>query len=101
MLAPGAQPRAGRKPTHGRYTKAAVAERRAMRALLRTLRTLIGSRSVFDLADQFSHVCTPPAMTVMERNSQEGKNHHVRMMARGQKATKRIPPPNTRFGIDW
>ena len=98
MLAPGAQPKAGRKPTHGRYTKAAVAEHRAMRALPRTLRTLIGSRSGFDLADQFSHVCTPPAM---ERNSQEGKNHHVRMMARGQKATKRIPPRNTRFGIDW
>jgi hypothetical protein len=27
-----------------------------------------------------------------------GKNHHVRMMARGQKATSGW---NTRFGIDW
>jgi hypothetical protein len=34
--------KAGRKPTHGRYAKAAVAERRAMRALLRSLRALIG-----------------------------------------------------------
>ena len=34
--------RAGRKPTHGRYTKAAIAERREVRAILRALRALIG-----------------------------------------------------------
>ncbi len=33
--------KAGRKPTHGRYTKAAVAERRKLRAMLRRLRELI------------------------------------------------------------
>ena len=34
--------RAGRKPTHGRYTKAAIAERRELRDLLRLLREMIG-----------------------------------------------------------
>jgi hypothetical protein len=33
--------KAGRKPTHGRYTKAAVAERREIHALLGLLRELI------------------------------------------------------------
>lgn len=33
--------RAGRKPIHGRFTKAAVAERREWRAMLRRLRELI------------------------------------------------------------
>jgi hypothetical protein len=33
---------AGRKPTHGRYTKAAKAERREVRVLLRAIRELIG-----------------------------------------------------------
>jgi hypothetical protein len=33
--------KAGRKPTHGRYTKAAVAERREFRAMLRMLRESI------------------------------------------------------------
>ena len=33
---------AGRKPTHGRYTKAAIAERREVRVLLRALRELFG-----------------------------------------------------------
>jgi hypothetical protein len=32
--------RAGRKPTHGRYTKKAIAERREVRDLLRLLREL-------------------------------------------------------------
>lgn len=34
--------KAGRKPTHGRYTKVAAAERRRVRALLRAMRQLIG-----------------------------------------------------------
>jgi len=34
--------KAGRKPTHGGYTKAATAERQRGRAILRLLRTLIG-----------------------------------------------------------
>lgn len=34
--------KAGRKPTHGRYTREAVAERRAVRAMLRFLRALTG-----------------------------------------------------------
>lgn len=33
---------AGRKPTHGRYTRAAITERRAVRESLRSLRKLIG-----------------------------------------------------------
>ena len=33
--------RAGRKPTHGRYTEAALAERRKFREALRLLRELI------------------------------------------------------------
>ena len=33
--------KAGRKPTHGRYTKVAVAERREFRAMLRLLRESI------------------------------------------------------------
>ena len=33
--------KAGRKPTHGRYTKAAIAERREVRAILRALRDLL------------------------------------------------------------
>ena len=33
--------KAGRKPTHGRYTQAAVAERQKSRNLLRLLRELI------------------------------------------------------------
>ena len=35
--------KAGRKPTHGRYTKAAIVERREVRALLRAMRKLIHS----------------------------------------------------------
>jgi ribosomal protein L19E len=35
--------RAGRKPTRGRYSHAAIAERRDVRALLRSLRDVIGS----------------------------------------------------------
>jgi hypothetical protein len=31
----------GRKPTHGRYTKAAIADRREIREALRLLRQLI------------------------------------------------------------
>jgi hypothetical protein len=34
--------KAGRKPTHGRYTQAAVESRREVRAILRALRQLIG-----------------------------------------------------------
>jgi len=33
--------KAGRKRTHGRYTKAAIAGRRDVRAILRTLRDLL------------------------------------------------------------
>jgi hypothetical protein len=33
--------KAGRKPTHGRYTKAAIADRREVRAILRALRDLL------------------------------------------------------------
>ena len=33
--------KAGRKPTHGRYTKIAIEERRKVRALLRALRELL------------------------------------------------------------
>jgi hypothetical protein len=33
--------KAGRKPTHGRYTKAAVAERQGLREMLRLLRESI------------------------------------------------------------
>jgi hypothetical protein len=40
MLRPGCN--AGRKPTHGRYTMAAVAERREVRDLWRIMRALIG-----------------------------------------------------------
>jgi hypothetical protein len=32
----------GRKPTHGRYTKAAIAERREVQALIRAIRELVG-----------------------------------------------------------
>jgi hypothetical protein len=32
--------KAGRKPIHGRYGKAAIAERRRIRAILRALRAL-------------------------------------------------------------
>ena len=38
---PDARQKAGHKPTHGRYTKAAIAERREFRAMLRLLRVLI------------------------------------------------------------
>ena len=34
--------KAGRKPTHGRYTKAAIEQRQNVRELLRTLRELMG-----------------------------------------------------------
>ena len=34
--------KAGRKPTHGRYTKAAIEQRQDVRELLRTLRELMG-----------------------------------------------------------
>ena len=34
--------KAGRKPTHGRYTKAAIAERRTVREMLCLLRALAG-----------------------------------------------------------
>ncbi len=34
--------KAGRKPTHGRYTKAAIQSRRDVRAILRSLRGLLG-----------------------------------------------------------
>jgi hypothetical protein len=34
--------KAGRKPIHGRYTNAALDQRRRVRELLRTLRELIG-----------------------------------------------------------
>ena len=34
--------KAGRKPTHGRYTYAAIASRRETRELLRVIRKLIG-----------------------------------------------------------
>lgn len=34
--------KAGRKPTHGRYTRAAIADRRQIRAILRALRGLLG-----------------------------------------------------------
>jgi hypothetical protein len=34
--------KAGRKPTHGRYTKAAIAARRDVRAILRALTDLVG-----------------------------------------------------------
>jgi hypothetical protein len=34
--------KAGRKPTHGRYTRAAKAERRDVRVLLQAIRELIG-----------------------------------------------------------
>ncbi len=34
--------KAGRKPTHGRYTKAAIEERREVRTILRALRKLLG-----------------------------------------------------------
>ncbi len=34
--------KAGRKPTHGRYTREAVARQRQAKALLRALRELIG-----------------------------------------------------------
>jgi hypothetical protein len=37
--------RAGRKPTHGRFTKEAFAERRQNRELVRSLRTLINQFS--------------------------------------------------------
>jgi hypothetical protein len=33
--------KAGRKPTHGRHTRAAIAERREVRALIRAIRRLI------------------------------------------------------------
>lgn len=33
--------KAGRRPTHGRYTKAAIAERGEVRAILRALRKLL------------------------------------------------------------
>jgi len=33
--------KAGRKPTHGRYTKKAIEERRELRAMLKALRELI------------------------------------------------------------
>ena len=33
--------KAGRKPTHGRYTKAAIAERRQVRSLIQTIRRLM------------------------------------------------------------
>ena len=33
--------KAGRKPTHGRYTKAAIQERREVRELLRAIRDMI------------------------------------------------------------
>ena len=33
--------KAGRKPTHGRYTKQAIQERREMRELLRAIRALV------------------------------------------------------------
>jgi hypothetical protein len=33
--------KAGRKPTHGRYTRDAIAERREVRALIRAIRRLI------------------------------------------------------------
>jgi hypothetical protein len=35
--------KAGRKPTHGRYTKAAIEQRREVRELLRALRGLVGN----------------------------------------------------------
>ena len=34
--------KAGRKPTHGRYTKAVIASRREVRQVLRALRALVG-----------------------------------------------------------
>ncbi len=34
--------KAGRKPTHGRYTQAALAQNREIRRLLQMLRELIG-----------------------------------------------------------
>lgn len=34
--------KAGRKPTHGRYTKAAIQQQREIRELLRVLRELVG-----------------------------------------------------------
>jgi hypothetical protein len=33
--------KAGRKPTHGRYRRAAIADRREVRAILRALRDLL------------------------------------------------------------
>ena len=33
--------RAGRKPTHGRYTKAAIESRREVRAILRAVRAIL------------------------------------------------------------
>jgi hypothetical protein len=35
--------KAGRTPTHGRYTKAAIAEKRKWRALLRAMRGLMAA----------------------------------------------------------
>lgn len=34
--------KAGRKPTHGRHTRAAIAERREVRKLIRDVRELLG-----------------------------------------------------------
>jgi hypothetical protein len=34
--------KAGRKASHGRYTKAAIADRQEVRAILRALRDLLG-----------------------------------------------------------
>ena len=34
--------KAGRKPTHGRYTKAAIEQRREVRQLIRDLTALLG-----------------------------------------------------------
>ena len=34
--------KAGRKPTHGRYTKAAIVERHEVRAILNAVRDLLG-----------------------------------------------------------
>ncbi len=38
--------KAGRKPTHGRYTKGAIGQRREVRALLQSIRELVRQREL-------------------------------------------------------
>ncbi len=59
---------AGRKPTHGRYTKSAVKSRREVRDLVRALRKLLGQLAV---------ALESPVVVIDRRANVTTGHHHV------------------------